>query len=217
MIRILVCDSTPPKISSNNQPPQFHQCLRAEQFVNSFSYVGVREIQTKILGLVVKPSFFDGSKNSGKSSLRYRKYLMFSFWAFEKKPSPLKRCWKSPPGLFSQSIQTISPHGFFSSWSVPTNLDIIQKRASPLCRGVGEDLVANVGRRQVKTLSQGAPLGPDGAMVDCGASVHPPSLKILDDEKPRKPPLKKTTVERMVEASRKRKVLKVMGWWTLGG
>ena len=32
---------------------------------------------------------------------------------------------------------------------------------------------------QVKTLSQGAPLGPDGALVDCGASVHPPSLKIL--------------------------------------
>lgn len=42
--------------------------------------------------------------------------------------------------------------------------------------------VANEKRRQVKTLSQGAPLGPDGAMVDCGASVHPPSLKILDEE-----------------------------------
>jgi len=39
----------------------------------------------------------------------------------------------------------------------------------------------------VKTLSQGAPLGPDGAMVDCGASVHPPSLKnyqrLVDDAK----------------------------------
>ena len=79
------------------------------------------------------------------------------------------------------------------------------KKGSPLAGGVGEDLVANVGRRQVKTLSQGAPLGPDGAMVDCGASVHPPSLKILDFPTPRETPLKKTTVERMVEASRKRK------------
>ena len=63
-------------------------------------------------------------------------------------------------------------------------------------------------RRQVKTLSQGAPLGPDGAMVDCGASVHPPSLKILDDEKPRKPPVLRRRFG-WWEASRKRRVLKV--------
>ena len=66
-------------------------------------------------------------------------------------------------------------------------------------QGRSEDLVANGrSRGQVKTLSQGAPLGPDGAMVDCGASVHPPSLKILDDEKPRKPPCFETTSDWMV-------------------
>ena len=32
---------------------------------------------------------------------------------------------------------------------------------------------------EVQRLSQGAPLGADGASVDCGASVHPPSLEML--------------------------------------
>ena len=32
---------------------------------------------------------------------------------------------------------------------------------------------------QVRKLSQGAPLGADGQRVDCGASVHPPSLEML--------------------------------------
>ena len=34
---------------------------------------------------------------------------------------------------------------------------------------------------QVQRLSQGAPLGADGASVDCGASVHPPSLEMLGE------------------------------------
>jgi len=36
-------------------------------------------------------------------------------------------------------------------------------------------------RDQVQRLSQGAPLGADGASVDCGASVHPPSLEMLGE------------------------------------
>jgi len=72
--------------------------------------VGVREIQTKILGLVVKPSFFDGSKNSGKSSLRYRKYLMFSFWAFEKKTISFEKVLKiSARTFFPEHPNNIPP------------------------------------------------------------------------------------------------------------